>query len=101
MSRLTLAALFAAVLLAGCQTAEDTVACPKPPASREEAIPKAPVQEYVQIYQPGHWDWDGRTYTWVDGRWIRRDSQSGQWMNGYWDRPVIPGPCVWNPAHWV
>lgn len=102
MRRLAPAALLAALLLAGCQTVqENTGACQRPPPSPEESIPKAPLAEYVQIYQPGHWDWDGRNYSWVTGRWIKRTSQSDQWLGGYWDRPVAPGPCVWVPAHWV
>jgi hypothetical protein len=102
LAALPLAALLAATLLAGCAKVEENAgACQSPPPTRAETVPKAPLQEYVQTWQPGHWDWDGRTYTWIDGAWIKRDSQSTQWMGGYWDRPVSPGPCVWVPAHWV
>jgi hypothetical protein len=102
MNRLTLAALLATVVLAGCTTVEQNAgACQSAPQLREEKIPKAPLQEYVQSWQPGHWDWDGHAYTWVEGAWIKRDAQSTQWMQGYWDRPTTPGPCAWVPAHWM
>ena len=103
MNRLTLAAaLLAMGVLAGCTTVEQTAGnCPTPPPLREETIPKAPLAEYVQTWQPGHWDWDGHDYTWRAGAWIKRDNQNTQWMQGYWDRPVTPGACAWVPAHWL
>jgi hypothetical protein len=102
MTRLTLAALLAVGLLGGCaETVEQNVgACQAAPPLREEKIPKAPLAEYVQTWQPGHWDWDGHNYIWVPGAWVKRDNTT-QWMQGYWDRPATPGPCVWVPAHWM
>ena len=102
MIRFPLAALLAVGLLAGCSTVEEHAgACQKAPAVKDETIAKAPVAEYVQTWQPGHWDWDGHNYGWVEGRWVKKDGQSNQWMQGYWDRPTTPGPCVWVPAHWM
>ncbi len=102
MPRLTLAVLLAIGLLAGCQKVEENVgACQRPPALRDDPIPKAPVAEYVQSWQPGYWDWQRDGYVWSEGRWVRQSGQSNQWMQGYWDRPTTPGPCVWVPAHWM
>jgi len=38
-----------------------------PPAPRVEVVP-APRQGYV--YEPGYWAYDGKQYTWSDGRFI-------------------------------
>jgi hypothetical protein len=38
-----------------------------PPPPRVEVVP-APRPGY--IYEPGYWYYDGRQYTWVDGRFI-------------------------------
>jgi hypothetical protein len=97
------AALLAVALgLAGCQTVQDqTAACPVPPAPKQEPTPKAPTADYEQVWQPGHWDWNGSGYTWREGAWIKRGGQTNQWMDGYWNRDQSPGPCNWYPAHWM
>lgn len=76
-------------------------ACPVAPAPTREEIPKPPVSEDMQIWQPGHWDWNGQTYTWRPGQWVLNTGHSNQWMDGFWSRNTVPGPCVWNPAHWM
>ena len=92
----------AAALLTGCATVrENAGVCQSPPPLRNEVIPTAPPAEFTQTWQPGYWDWNGSTYAWRDGRWIKSQGGSNQWLRGFWDRPVTPGPCVWNPAHWV
>ena len=102
MTRTTLAVLLALGVLTGCQTVQENAgACQKPPALRDDPIAKAPVAEYVQSWQPGYWDWSQGGYIWTEGRWIKNAGQGNQWMAGYWDRPVTPGPCVWVPAHWM
>src|SRR5262249_2202214 len=95
-------ALFALLAIAGCNTVkQDSGACPVPPPVPAEAVPKAPVSENMQYWQPSYVDWDGANYHLVPGRWVARTGGSGLWMPGFWDRPTVPGPCVWVPAHWM
>lgn len=98
-----LAASFAGSLaLAGCDTVnENTGACPVPPPLQAETRPKPPVSEDTQIWQPGHWDWNGSTYAWREGAWIKQGTGSNLWMDGHWARDHAPAPCYWVPAHWV
>ncbi|MCW3473790.1 YXWGXW repeat-containing protein [Limobrevibacterium gyesilva] len=96
------ATLVIGVGLAGCSTVKENAGpCPTPPPIKREEIPKPPVSEQEQIWQPGHWDWNGNNYAWREGSWIKREGRANQWMDGYWDRPSVPGTCVWNPAHWM
>ncbi|MCC6719483.1 MAG: YXWGXW repeat-containing protein [Acetobacteraceae bacterium] len=95
------ALLGAAMLLSGCEVVKENTTCPTAPALRAEVRPKPPVMEEEQIWQPGHWDWDGATYTWREGVWIKREGRSNLWMDGIWTRDKVPGPCRWEPAHWV
>jgi hypothetical protein len=69
-------ALAVGAVLAGCVPAQQNVAaCPVAPVPQHEDIPRPPVSENIQIWQPGRWDWNSATYVWI--------------------------PCVWNPAHWL
>ena len=88
--------------LAGCSTLQENAgACPVPPAPKREDIPKPPVSETEQIWQPGFWEYSNGNYSWRPGSWIKRDGRGNQWMDGYWDRASVPGPCKWNPPHWM
>ena len=88
--------------LAGCQPVpNDNGACPTPPPMPAEIVPKAVPTEATQTWQPGYVDWDGYRYNFMPGRWVIRNDASTQWMPGYWNRPTVPGPCVWVPAHWM
>jgi len=90
------------VLLSACDVVQDNAgACPTVPPLRREDRPKPPVSEDEQIFQPGHWEWNGSAYTWREGTWIKRDGRSNLWMDGAWVRDKVPGPCRWVPAHWV
>jgi hypothetical protein len=94
------ALLLAATALTGCEAASE---CQRSPPMKTEQRPKPPVSEDEQIWQPGSWDWNGTGYTWREGRWIKRAQAGGSnlWMDGYWTRDQVPGPCYWVPAHWV
>ncbi len=97
------ASLVAGLALSGCSTVdENTGACPVPPPPQNEVRPKPPVSEHQQIWQPGHWEWNGTGYRWREGQWILRSSvSSNQWFEGNWTRDRVPGPCHWVPAHWM
>jgi len=101
------ALLLAAGLSAGSLTActppptPASTALPFPPVPppREEAIPKPPVSEEPLVWQPGHWDWNGKDYTWVSGKWVPKDGHGTMWMDGYWKRSG--SDWIWVPGHWT
>ena len=99
-ARIVLAGV-AMLSLAGCSLQQDVAACPAPPPRKHEVIPKPPVSEHMQLWQPGHWDYANGGYTWVPGEWVLRGNKSGQWFDGYWTRDAAPSPCHWVPAHWL
>lgn len=95
--------LVVSAALAGCDTVRDNAGeCPVAPPLKAEIRPKPPVSEDEQVWQPGFWDWNGTSYTWRDGNWIKkRAGVTTLWMDGYWKRDKVPAPCYWVPAHWV
>ncbi len=72
---------------------------PPIPPVRAERIPAAPPSRVTQIWQPGHWDWDGRDYAWSDGEWVPRSGHGSLWQDGFWRRRG--NDHVWVPAHWL
>ena len=94
--------LVAGGLLSGCAVLKDNAGpCPAVPQIRREDRPKPPVSDVEQLFQPGHWEWHGGSYNWREGSWIKRDGRSNLWMDGNWVRDQVPGPCRWEPAHWL
>src|SRR5438094_5997771 len=55
-----------------------------PPAVQVEAIPVAPGPAYVWV--PGCWNWNGRVWVWVGGRWAVRPWHGSVWVRGHWAR---------------
>jgi hypothetical protein len=70
-----------------------------PPPPRAETIPKPPVTEDAVTWQPGHWEWDGKDYSWHEGAWVPLAGHGTQWQPGYW--ALQNGAWVWVPAHWM
>lgn len=98
MSRALPLVLFAATLaLAGCEGGAN----PNPPVppAKTETVPLPPVSGMPQIWEPGHWDWNGQGYDWVAGQWVARGDHSAMWQPGYWAR--INGTWTWQVGHWV
>ena len=95
------------ILLAGALGLASCVASPQlaynshppPPPPVAETIPKPPVTEEVLVWQPGHWDWNGAGYLWVQGRFVPQAGHGNLWMPGFWQRSG--GTEVWLPAHWM
>ena len=87
-----------ALMLAAC-TAPRLTEPPSIPPIRAERIPAAPESRITQIWQPGHWDWDGQNYGWLDGEWIPRSGHGPLWQDGYWRRNG--NDFAWVPAHWL
>ena len=69
---------------------------PPVPPPRYEVVPVAPPGSL--IWQPGHWQWSGRGYVWVGGRYVQRFPHYAQYTPGHWVRRG--GAWVWAPAHW-
>ena len=72
---------------------------PPEPALPTEDVPLPPVSGQPLIWQPGHWNWTGRTYVYKGGRWVIRSGHGTMWQDGYWTRE--DNQWVWIPAHWV
>ncbi len=92
----------ASLTLAGCVTvATGSVGnpYPAPPPAQVEMMPKPPVSDQAQIWQPGHWDWTGGGYAWTAGMWIPQAGHGPNWQEGYWSNPT--GVWMWNPARWI
>lgn len=101
--RPALMGLLGLLALTGCDTVRENAGeCPQAPPLRAQERPKPPVSEEEQIFQPGYWDWNGTSYTWREGVWIKkRAGQGSLWMDGFWKRDKVPGPCYWSPARWI
>ena len=74
-----------------------------PPAPLTETVPAAPATATVTTYwQPGHWNWTGATWQWVDGAYMQRVQQptvTAVWVQGQW---VVQadGSYAWVAGHW-
>jgi hypothetical protein len=102
--------MFAAIVAAMSGTAipagaADVFVTVAPPPPRVEHVPTLR-RGYVWV--PGHWDWRGRRYVWVNGttvrerqgyryaepRWIEREGrwykEPGRWARGDRDRDGVP-----------
>lgn len=86
------------LMLAGCVGSGLGEPPPIPPV-RAERIPMAPPSKITQIWQPGHWDWDGQGYRWLDGEWVPRNGHGPLWQDGFWRRRG--NDHAWIPAHWL
>ncbi len=83
------------LLLLGCAGPSH----PPVPRPLAEQVPPPPPATVVQIWQPGHFDWDGVTYVWSPGAWVDRAGRGSLWQDGYWRD--MPTGQVWVPAHWL
>jgi len=63
---------------------------PMPPAPQLEVRGIAPSPTHV--WTPGYWEWDGRDWVWVNGKWIELSSPEAVWMPGHWE---------WNGRNWI
>lgn len=98
MRRLLLAGLVGLPLLSVIPArAQPAPPYPPIPPPRAEVLP--PIPRERMVWQPGHWQWDGREYAWVGGRWIEHPVPGLQWAPGHWAwRPAVG--WVWIEGHW-
>ena len=98
MRRFLLLALVGAPLLGGLPAcAQPAPPYPPVPPPRTEVLP--PIPRERMAWQPGHWQWDGREYVWVGGRWIEHPVPGLQWAPGHWAWRAGAG-WVWVEGHW-
>jgi hypothetical protein len=93
------------VVTAPVQLAQSTVivAPAAPPPPQVETVPAPPSTATVTTYwQPGHWNWNGASWVWVDGAYMQRVEQptaSATWVPGQWVMQATGG-YVWVAGHW-
>jgi hypothetical protein len=79
------------------------VAPSAPPPPQVEAVPPPPTTATVTTYwQPGHWNWNGSSWVWVDGTYMQRVQQptaAAVWVPGQWAQQAAGG-YVWVAGHW-
>ena len=81
---------FGAAAFAGTGIEADSA----PPPPRDERAP-APRDGYV--WAPGYWEWNGRAYSWVSGRFMF-DHHGAHWVADRWEQA---GPHWQRVAgHW-
>ena len=68
------------------------------PPPREERVP--PPRGPREIWEPGHWQWNGRRYIWVAGHYVERRPQYGHYEPGHWVWAPGQNRYVWRSAHW-
>ncbi|MCC7175539.1 MAG: YXWGXW repeat-containing protein [Bryobacterales bacterium] len=66
---------------------------PPPPYAARAAHARA-----GRVWVPGYYQWTGRRYRWVEGRWVRPPRPGMVWVPGY--REHRRGVYVWVEGHW-
>jgi len=93
------------VVTAPIQLAQSTVivAPSAPPPPQTEPVPAPPTGGTVTTYwQPGHWNWNGASWVWIDGSYTQRVQQpstAATWVPGQWMQQSTGG-YVWVDGHW-
>jgi hypothetical protein len=88
---LTLSSLLA--LMPACYA--EVVAPGPPPAPRVVVMPV----RAGHIWVDGRWNWNGRTWIWIDG-YYERARHGHRWVPGHW-QPQPNGAHRWVPGRWV
>ena len=71
-----------------------------PPPAQVEVIPAPPATTaQVVEWQPGHWGWNGATWTWIPGQYAPRAWVGSVWVPGQWIQQSN-GDYAWSPSHW-
>jgi|SRR5471030_922197 len=84
--------------LAGAR-AQEVIITREPPPLRTEVIPVLPRERAeLEVWQPGHWRWDGREHVWVEGHYAARPRREAVWVPPHYDRR--PGGWIFIDGHW-
>ena len=79
--------------------ADEIIITREPPPLRHEVIPVLPRERVErEVWQPGHWRWDGREHIWVEGRFVARPRRDAEWVPAHYDRR--PGGWIFIDGHW-
>lgn len=79
--------------------ADEIIITREPPPLRQEVIPALPpARAELEVWQPGHWRWDGREHVWVEGHYVARPRRGAEWIPAHYDRR--PGGWVFIEGHW-
>ncbi len=72
-----------------------------PPPPRVETIPAPPtVESHVMYWRPGHWMWDGASWSWSQGQYVERPTPQAVWEPGHWVQQPTGG-YVWVDGRWA
>ena len=76
---------------------------PVPPIPSEE-VPPAPYSQRAQLWHPGDFDWNGKSYDWTPGRWIEHpgaEAAPKAWLRGHWVQDAPDSRhYTWVPGAW-
>ncbi len=79
--------------------ADEIIITREPPPLRTEVIPVLPRERAeLEVWQPGHWRWDGREHVWVEGHYAPRPRREAVWVAPHYDRR--PGGWIFVEGHW-
>ena len=94
--------LLCAALSVGCASVSPTqpdrvaaLAAPYPPPPKRAEIPPPP-PSVDALWQAGHWTWNGASFVWTRGSYIRRPTPTANWLPGYWVEDA--SGWVWTTA---
>jgi len=48
---------------------------------------------------PGHWNWTGTNWAWVDGQYIAPPQPAARWLPGHWEQQATGG-YAWVDGRW-
>ena len=69
-----------------------------PPPARVEIVPPPPQTAAVDIWRPGHWDWNGSDWDWIPGAYIARPRPAVEWHPGHWLQET--NGWAWQDGYW-
>lgn len=66
-----------------------------PPPLRSGPRPERP--SATAVWVDGHWDWTGKRYAWIPGRW-EANPPGREWIPGHWKKSGRE--WTWVPGRW-
>jgi hypothetical protein len=75
----------------------------RPPPVHAELVPPPPAGGGPMVWQPGHWDYTGKTgnpWAWHHGHYEPPPQGETTWVPGRWSH-VPNGSWIWLHGHWA